>query len=75
MGLEEGSGSPRLADTTSSTDQLEHFIHVELINEVVSQDDVGNGEVGTITERLISDDESKEVRRGKLFYLIQIFGT
>lgn len=54
--LEEGTSGPGLSDSAGTSDQLEHFVHVQVLDEVVPEDDVGDGEIGTIAEGFISDD-------------------
>ena len=54
--LEEGTSSPGLSDSAGTPNQLEHFVHVQILDEVISEDDVGDGEIGTIAEGFISDD-------------------
>lgn len=69
------TGSPTLSHTASSTDKLEHFIHVESGNEVFAKNNVRNWEVSTVTERLIGDDEGEEVGRSKFLHLVQVLWT
>jgi hypothetical protein len=63
-GLEECACGPGLPHSACSADQLEHFVHVEPLGQFVSEDDVGDGEVGAVAERLVTDDECEEVGRG-----------
>lgn len=70
--LEESSSSPWLTHPTSSSDQLEHIVDCESFCKTISQDNVGNWEICTITETLITNDISKETRSSKIINFILI---
>ena len=74
-GFEEGTCSPWLPHSASPANKLEHFIHVEVVDQIISEYDVRNGEVSTVAEGLVSNDVGQEVAWSQFLHLVQVLGT